>query len=445
MAENDDNSVEFSVVYKRRDRSEKNDDPHQCKTIVKIELKYMQKIGIHEGDIVKISGITKNTAAICLPMSNLDLQEIVAPKMEVEFLNNPGKKIHPHPKIIIYGPVSCNVDVSREWQQTVKLGKFPESQIKTENIAEAELVTLATVNMVEKMMSGCQSNLDYSEIMGFVVTKNDRINVPFQKEWHEKKQKELQSKENQEHPNMEKDMQRRSRPHTLPFPNSFQSAILDVKPEGKPFWTITGNTKFEFKETDSIKIFADPFGRTPKKLVNVVSISKQLVVGDTEFTIPSLEVYSNMMRLIWYSHQRIKIPESDFTDMRKMHRTHGRMHNSHLMLRITLEDDLGNHYVNTNKSEGGGSSGRSDPATREIISDSSWHHIFSPTLDSNAKKITLAIEEVQWIRQDRATMDAPPPTKPPHMTPIENQPILKIVIAEGPWTFSIPIIEHASN
>ena len=445
MTGNGDNSVEFSVVHKRRrNRSEKNDDPHQCKTIVKIEPKYMQKIGIHEGDIVKISGITKNTAAICLPMSNSDLQEIVAPKMEVEFLNNPGKKMHPHPKIIIYGPVSCNVDVSREWQPTIKLGKFPESQIRSENIAEAELVTLATMNIVEKMMSGYRSNLDYSEIMGFIVTKNDRINIPFQKEWHEKKQNELQNKENQEHPNMEKDMQKRSRPHTPPFPNSFLSAILDVKPEGKPFWTITGNTKFEFKETDLVKIL-DPFGLPPKKLVNVVSISKQLFVGDTEFTIPSLEVYSNMMRLIWYSHQRIKIPESDFTDIHKMNRMHGRMHNSHPILRITLEDDLGNHYVRTNESEGGGSSGRPDPATREIISDSSWHHIFSPTLDSNAKKITLTIEEVQWIRQDRVVMDALPPTKPPHMTPIENQPILKVVIAEGPWTFDIPIIEHESN
>ena len=104
---------------------------------------------------------------------------------------------------------------------------------------------------------------------------------------------------------------------------------------------------------------------------------------------------------------------------------HGRMHNSHPILRITLEDDLGNHYVRTNESECGGSSGRPDPATREIISDSSWHHIFSPTLDSNAKKITLTIEEVQWIRQDRVVMDALPPTKPPHMTPIENQPYSK--------------------
>ena len=78
-------------------------------------------------------------------------------------------------------------------------------------------------------MFGYRSNLDYSEIMGFIVTKSDRINIPFQKEWHEKKQNELQSKENQEHPNMEKDTQKRSRPHTPTFPNSFLSAILECK------------------------------------------------------------------------------------------------------------------------------------------------------------------------------------------------------------------------
>jgi hypothetical protein len=33
----------------------------------------------------------------------------------------------------------------------------------------------------------------------------------------------------------------------------------------------------------------------------------------------------------------------------------------------------------------------------------------------------------------------PPPTKPPYMTPIENPSISKMVIAEGPWTFNIPI------
>ena len=275
---------------------------------------------------------------------------------------------------------------------------------------------------------------------GFIVTQNDRIDIPFQNEWYEKKQNELQRKENQEMPSNMNGRQNRSLPHTPPFPNSFQSAILDVKPKGKPFWNITENTKFEFKETDFAKIFADPLRLTPKKLVNVVSISKQLFVGDTEFTIPSLEVYSNMMKLIWYSHQRIKIPEFDFTDMHKMHHMHGRMHNEHPILLITLEDDLGNHYVNTNESGGGGGSSGPDPTTREFISDYSWHHIFSPTLDSNAKEIIVTIKEVQWIKQNITIMESsPPPTKPPYMTPIENKSVPKIVIAEGPWTFNIPI------
>ena len=43
MTENDDNSVEFSVVHKRRDRFEKNNDPHQCKTICKNRTKIHAK------------------------------------------------------------------------------------------------------------------------------------------------------------------------------------------------------------------------------------------------------------------------------------------------------------------------------------------------------------------------------------------------------------------
>jgi hypothetical protein len=401
----DDNSVEFSVVYKRRNRIDTTteNDSHQCKTVVKIEPQYMQKFGIKEGDIVKISGNTKSTVAICLPMSDSDLQEInAAPQMEVEFLNNPEKKAQYYPKIILYDPVLYNVDILRKWQRTVKLSKFSESSIRSENIPEAKLVTLATADIADKMMSGYQSNLDYSGIMGFVVTKNDRIYISFKKEWFEKKQQqEMQRKENQnEYSHIDNRRQNRSRSNMPPsFPTSFQSIIIDVSPKGKPFWNITENTRFEFKDTDFAKIFADPYRFTPKKLVNVVSISKQLFVDDTEFTIPSLEVYSNMMKLIWYSHQRVKIPESDFTDMHKMHHMHGRMHNAPPILIITLEDDLGNRYVSTNESGGGGGgSSGPDPTTREFISDFSGYHIFSPTLDPNAKEIIVTIKEIQWVR-----------------------------------------------
>ena len=116
-----------------------------------IEPKYMQKIGIREGDIVKISGITKNTAAVCLPMSNSDLQEIVAPKMEVEFFEQSWKKdassSENHHLWASFMQCRC---FQREWQPTIKLGKFPESQIRSENIAEAELVTRATMNNSRK-------------------------------------------------------------------------------------------------------------------------------------------------------------------------------------------------------------------------------------------------------------------------------------------------------
>lgn len=438
MTENGDNSIEFTVVHKRRNRIESNDDPHQCKTIVKIEPHYMQKFGIKEGEIVQIIGNTKSTAAICLPMSDLDFQEVDSPEMEVEFLNNPEKKAQHYPKIILYGPVSCNVDISREWQRTVRLGKFPESQTRSGDIPEADLVTLATMDIAEKMMSGYQSNLDYSEITGFVVTANDRINIPFKKEWLEKKQ-EMQEKESQDgYQNMNHHIPPRSRSRRPPFPNSFQSVVIDVKPEGKPFWNITENTKFEFTNTDIAQILV-PYRLKPKKLVNVISISKQVSVEDTEFTIPSLEVYSNMMNLIWYSHQRKKIPESDFTDVYKLNRMH-RLYNDHPRLIITLKDNLGNQYVSTGESGGGGGSSGPDPTTREIISDFSWHSIFLPTLDTTAKEIIVTIKEIQWIRQNRAVMDAPPPPRePPHMTPIENQFPPTMVIAEGPWTFNVPV------
>jgi len=331
------------------------------------------------------------------------------------------------------------VDVLREWQRTVKLSKFPENPTILEELPEAETVTLATMDMAEKLMSGYQSNLDYSEIMEFVVTKNDRINIPFNKEWFENKQQEMLRKDSQEERQNMNRGSNRSHPRGPKFTDSFQSAIVDVKPEGKPFWIVTANTKFEFENADIMQIF-DTYRFTPKKLVNVVSISKQISVEDTEFTIPSLEVYSNMMKLVWYSHQRKKIPESDFTDFSKMNRMN-RLHNDNNGLIISLKDDLGNEYHSTSESGGGRCSSGPDPVTREFVSDFSWHSIFLPTLDTNAKEIILTVKEVQWIKQNEASMDIPPPPprELPHMTPIEKQFLPKVVIVEGPWTFNIPI------
>jgi len=215
-----------------------------------------------------------------------------------------------------------------------------------------------------------------------------------------------------------------------------------VKPEGKAFWRITDETKFEFENADFEKLFASHRFR-PKNLINVIPISKQLFVEDTEFTIPSLEIYSDMMKLIWYSHQRIKIPESDFGNPLKMDKIQEMIH-SHDSPRlvITIKDDLGNQYVNVNEGGGGGGgSSGPDPSTREVISDFSWNQFFSPTLDKNAKEIIVTIKEIHWLKRNRNAPDmmSPPPTEPPFMTPIESRLLPRMVIAEGPWEYRIPI------
>lgn len=432
MDGDDSDRIKFRVVRRRRQRAvDRKDDSGWCKTVVKIESQHMQKFGIKEGDVVRISGSTKSTAAICLPMSDSDMQETGEPEREVEFLDDPGRKARRYPRIILYGPVSCNVDILMGWQPTVYLDKFSKHKMVSDGIPEAEMITLGTFEVAEKMMPGYMSNLDYSEVTGFVVTRNDLINIPFQKEWVEKMQKRQKSDAPVSRPGP-------NRPRVPPFPCQFQSAVTDVKPEGVPFWLITENTRFEFKN-GGLERLLDRHIPAPRNLVGVIPISKQIYVGNTKITMASLEVYPDTMRMVWYSHQRIKIPESDFTDARTMNRRSRRMDSDNPRLVFSLEDDLGNRYANVSRGGGGGTNGP-DPTTMEMVSDFSWHSIFSPSLDTGARNIILTIKEAWWIKQSTtSTKQSSLPTERLHSELADNLPPPKVVIAEGPWRFSIPV------
>ena len=429
MDGDDDYRAKFRVVCRRRQRAgDIKDDPNWCKTIAKVESRYMRKFGIKEGDVVRISGSTKSTAAICLPMSDSDMQETDESEREVEFLDDPEKRARRYPGIILCGPVSCNVDTLMGWQPTVYVDKFSKPETTSDCIPEAEMVTLGTIEVAEKIMPGYRSHLDYSGVTGFVVTRNDLINIPFQKEWAEKMQHNLQKGQKLDAP---AGRPGRNRPRAPPFPGQFQSAVTDVKPEGMPFWLITENTRFEFKN-GGLKRLLGRHIPAPRNLLDVIPISKQISVGTTKITMASLEVYPDTMKMIWYSHQRIKIPESDFIDARIMNRMSQRVHFDNPRLVFSLEDDLGNRYANVSKGGGGGTNGP-DPTTREMVSDFSWHSIFSPSMDIGAKKIILAIKEAWWIKQ------LPTPARHPHSELADNLPPPKVVIAEGPWRFSIPV------
>lgn len=414
----------------------------QSKAIIRIELEHMEKLGIKNGDIVKVSGNNKSTAAICLPMDKNpdDTAQIAKPQdMEIEFLNNPHKKFL-LPKIILSNLVSCNIDPTVGWNQLVKISKFSQKQGQLESIPEATVVTLGTIEMTDKAMPGYKNNLDYSELMDRIMVKNDRIDIAFQKDWLAKKQQTM------------------DKTQEFPISSSFQFIIVDVKPKGNEFWKITPNTKFEFQDMDPGLMF-DPFTFKPKHLVDVIPIAKQLSVGDTEFTIPSIEVYDNLMKIIWYSHQRVKLPE--FADIQKidaMIRSH--MHDMPKLV-ITMTDDLGNLYTKIQEGGGGGTSGP-DPAENEMIADFSFYYLFKPTLDPRAKEITVTIQEIHWLKNGEIIHDMnispqnmtktdsasnkektgieDPAFKPNSyfMTPIERSP-RKLVIAEGPWEFKIPL------
>ena len=425
----DDNRIKFRVVCRRRRVVDHKDDSSWCKTVVKMESQHMQKFGIKEGDVVRISGSTKSTAAICLQMSDADMQEIDEPDRVVEFLDDPKRKAHCYPRIILYGPVSCNVDILMGWQPTVYVDKFSKQEMVSDSIPEAEVMTLGTFEVAEKAMPEYRSNLDYSEIIGFVVTRNDLIDIPFQKEWVEKMRQGSDAPAGRPG---------RKRPRAPPFPRQFQSAVADVKPEGRPFWLITENTRFEFRN-GGLEGLLDRHIPAPRNLLDVIPISKQISVGGTKITIPSLEVYPDTMRLMWYSHQRIKIPESDFVDARTMDRMNQRMSIDNPRLVFSLEDNLGNRYPNVNRGGGSGTSGP-DPITMEMVSDFSWHSIFSPSLDAGAKNIILTVKEAWWIKQSITSMkQLSPPTEHPHSEISDNLPPPKVIIAEGHWKFSIPV------
>ena len=429
--------IEFRVVYKRRrGTGTHEDDSRWCRAIVKVEPRHMREFGIRDGEVVRITGGARSTAAICLPMSESGMQDTDEPEVEIEFLNDPGRKARRHPRIMLHGHVSCNVDVAREWLQTVFLSRFPKPEVGSEGGPEAEVVTLGTVGVAEKMMPGYRSNLDYSKAAGLVVTENDRIDVPFQKEWIEKM---LEARKWQE-TDAPADARRlgRTRSRAPPFPESFQSVVTDVKPEGMPFWLVTEKTRFEFKDGGLERVIARHVPAS-RNLVGVIPISRQISMGDTVITVASLEVYPDTMKMIWYSHQHAKIPESDFTDARVMSSMGRRMRGGEPRPVFSLEDDLGNRYASAIGEGGGGSSGP-DPATMEMVSNFSWSNVFSPGLDARAREIVLTVKEVQWMKQEMtATEWLPPPTERPHVEPAECLPTPKVVIAEGPWRFSIPV------
>jgi hypothetical protein len=158
----------------------------------------------------------------------------------------------------------------------------------------------------------------------------------------------------------------------------------------------------------------------------------------------SLEIYENIMKLIFYSEQRIKISDSDFANVDKVNSITSVLGEPRFV--IALSDDLGNSY-HTEFENGGTNHTGPDLSTKEAVSEQEWYQFLLPLMDPKAKELTISIKEIQWFKRNHDGIDeshsgmhssAPRPSKT--SMPQEHYPPGKLVIIEGPWEFKIPIL-----
>ena len=195
-------------------RSSLLENDNCTKTIVKIESEHMDKLGIKEGDLVKVSG-NCSAMAFCFSLNNGDIERAKLQEPQMEYLN-PDHVETEYPRIIVSRLIHSNACPSRRLM-LVKLETLPSSNFKN-TVPEADVITLGTMKFAENAMPGYKDNIDFSSLFGQIIKKQERVNTSFLAEFAQKHQ-------------------RTSRGHSH-TPN-FSSVVVDVKPENHDFWLVT--------------------------------------------------------------------------------------------------------------------------------------------------------------------------------------------------------------
>mgnify|MGYP001948884991 CR=1 FL=1 len=430
------------------------DEDDQCKSVIRIEKKHMQQLDIKEGDVVKLEGNTKSTAVVCLALD--ETKNYVTNRntriydVEIEYKNkdNISETPDPYPKIRINSLVDSQLGSRGGQTGLVKVSKFECNQdVSVSNDKEdstATAITLGTLDMFEKIMPGYKDQIDWNDAKDLLIQKDDKISISFKESSFAEQRKVEQQQQEQFRQQRRQSRETGSKcpPHPpAPLPRCFSSIVLDVKPEGRPFWSIDKNTKFEFQDVDP-DVLEPGFKLKPRNLTRVIPMAKQVCIDGINVTMASLEVYENIMKLIFYSEQRIKISEEDFTNVDMVNSITSNLGEPRVV--IALYDDLGNPY-HTEFENGGTRHTGPDISTKEAVSEQEWYSFLLPLLDPKAKELTVSIKEIQWFKRNQDGTDESHSGMrssglPPDARSIqEHRPPGKLVIIEGPWEFRIPI------
>lgn len=334
------------------------------KTCVRIDEKHMQMLDVKSGDMVKISGC-RTSGAICLP---LDLESKQS-HVDIIYHDESSKKI---PLVQLSNIVSCN--------------------IRGGNVGELVVVSKAKAVRAERIVLGTnqtlfpynKENLALDKLDGMVVSKGDRVDMPHS-----------------------------DSPQTTPF------QVLDANPVGE-LYIIDKNTRIEFSEIPKEAMHM----QIPQlnKLLDVIPVVKQIKSEIFTLTFPSIEIYDNGTKFIFYMHEKLSPNQQPFG------MAMGRPN-------IKVWDDLGNSYVVLGYEGHGGHSDMSD-------FNYGMSGTLVPPLDSKAKELNFVIQEMFWQKIKNPSfvgsaenVGKEPETAFNYMTPAE----MIIEIISGPWEFKIQL------
>lgn len=429
----DNNSITFrSYTEQRSNRKEEKDDD-RYKSIVKMEVSQMEKLGVKEGEIVKVTGRC-SAVAFCYPLDKADLERTKSQDIQIEYVNqsHTEKETTKNPRIVLSSKAYQNACPARH-AMLVQVEKFAAAsnneKKEKDNLSQnnsgnntlpaASVIIFGTMDFAEKAMPNYKENIDFSPLFGNPIKKKERIHLPFLPEYLPQYDQKISRSKNRP-------------PIPLP-PKTFSSIIVDAKPENNEFWQVTENTKFQFQNITMDEFKGDDAPKPEAvSLLRVIPIVKKLHLDDTDMAFASLEVFENFMKLGYYSQYRKKLPD-DFLSNPDKFDDMGLRQPDNPQLIIEIKDDLGNVYSDGFDMGGGGGSGP-DPSTNEYVSNHTHTYQFTSTLDPDAKEIVIVVKEVRWLQRTKILK----PTKPPNMTPLSPSDH-KVTVLEGPWEFKIQI------
>ena len=187
MNNNSDHPLSFLLF-----RTHPVDEEDQCKSIVRIGRKHMQQLDIKEGEIVRLEGNTKSTAAACLVLDetknyvtskNARIYDIEIEYKSKDLPSSPPEIPDPYPKIRINRLVDSHLGSRGGQTGLVKVSRFEDNAGlpfgNARDGSAADTITLGTLDMFEKIMPGYKDQIDWNDAQDLLIQKDDKISISF--------------------------------------------------------------------------------------------------------------------------------------------------------------------------------------------------------------------------------------------------------------------------